>query len=269
MKKVLLILIAIYLNLLSLDAVVVQGELTKVFNLAHGETATEYINIHNPENKQLQVKITQADYLYNAADENWYLEAGKFNRSNANWISVSQNISLNVYESISLPVHISIPNDNKLIGSYWSVIFIENSEPPSTEHLEQQTENILFAYRYAIQIVSNIKETGTIDIGFKNFAVGTINQTTQNIVYFDLKNNGTQWINASLKIDIFDNNTNFIGTFYANNQRVYPGLEKRISIPLIPLKSTDKGVPVTYYAILVADCGNNKIFGHQFSFSIK
>jgi len=268
LNKRLFILLVISFLLSCLNAVIVQDQLTKVFTLEPGETGIEYININNPDDKILQVKISQADYIYNAKDDNWYLEPGKYNRSNAKWITVSQNVNLNAYESISLPVKVSVPNDITLKGSYWSVIFIEDASPAVVDD-NVSNDNLIFAYRYAIQIVTNIKDTGEMDLEFKNFIIEKLDSTNTQIITFDLNNYGNLWVDALIKIDIFDDKTNFIGSFYAKNQKVYPGLDKKVSVPLIPLKTSENGKLITYYAVLVADCGNSKIFGHQFSFSVK
>lgn len=253
----------------SLAGIVVQDELTKSVELAHGEETVIYIRLYNPENKIVQARISQADYLYNAREENWYIEAGKYSRSNANWISVNNNISINPYESVLLPVSIKIPAKTDLRGSYWSALLIENAENFTERDRTLEDGEISVNLRYAVQIVCTIRNTGSLNLDFKNFNISRNDETRQSIVSLELFNSGTLWADVSVKLDLFDNNANFIGTFYSRNQKIYPGLGRNISIPLIPLKASDANSPLMYYAVVVADCGNNQIFGHQFSFSVK
>ena len=65
---------------------IVQDALTKVYNVVPGEVVTGSVSIFNPTDKVINVNVSQADYTYNAQGESFFLEAGKYVRSNANWI---------------------------------------------------------------------------------------------------------------------------------------------------------------------------------------
>jgi hypothetical protein len=77
-----------------------------------------------------------------------------------------------------------------------------------------------------------------------------------------LQNTGTVLINAVIRIDIFNNQTELVGRYTFEENRVYPELERRFRFPI---QALNRGY---YYAIIVVDCGNNRIFGHQVEFRI-
>jgi hypothetical protein len=230
---------------------IIQDDLTKIFNVSKGENVSGSIDLFNPTDRAIVVLISQADYVYNARDEYYYIEPGKYERSNAKWIKYGNTLSVPAKQKAVFHFTINTPGDKELSGSYWSVLFFEE-EGSLTTH-----ENIEFGFRYAVQIVNNINNTGSVDLSFLD-----VSFTDQQLSLI-LKNTGSLWLNAEIKIDIFDEYAKFIGSFVSEKNRIYPELNRRIQIPLTNLTYSN------YYAVIIADCGNNKIFGHQMSFTVR
>jgi hypothetical protein len=249
-RAVLSILFSLFVCTISADFII-QDDLTKIFNTSKGENITGSISIFNPMNTAIVVMVSQADYVYNARDEYYYIEPGKYERSNANWIKFGNTISVQPNQKAIFNFSISTPSEKELSGSYWSVLFFEEEGAISTR------DNIEFGFRYAVQIVNNINNTGSVDLSFLD-----VNYDNQQLSLI-LKNTGNLWLNAEIKIDIFDEYAKFIGSFVSEKNRIYPELNRRIQIPLTHLNYSN------YYAVIIADCGDNKIFGHQMSFTVR
>ena len=76
---------------------------------------------------------------------------------------------------------VSIPNDQKLAGSYWSMLMVEGipqSSPESSRPMaKKKTEmGIMQTIRYGIQIATHIANTGERKIEFKDPKVVTKGQ---------------------------------------------------------------------------------------------
>ena len=232
---------------------VVRDEFSKIFDLAHGETAQSSVMLYNPTDVAMSVRVSQADYVYTTSGEDFFIEAGKYERSNATWVRFVESITLPAKENYVYHFSVAVPNQRALAGTYWSVLFFEETANLAPIRFEDITVN----HRYCIQIISNIKDTGTIDMSFQDVKV----QNHQ--VVLSLKNTGTLWFDATIKIDIFDENAQLINANISEGHRIYPALERQyhISMPILP--------PANYYAIIVVDCGSDRVFGHQISFSVQ
>ena len=111
--------------------------------------------------------------------------------------------------------------------------------------------------RYAIQIVNTIENTGSMDLAFREVSF------TRDSMSLVIHNTGTLLIEAVFRIDIFDARTELVARYTFERNRVYPELERRFTFPIQLMMRGN------YYAIIVADCGENRIFGHQVSFTVE
>jgi hypothetical protein len=248
-----ILLLVIFCTGTLLAQIVVQDELTKVYNVRIGESGSGTISLFNSSNEPISIKVSQADYLYNARNETFFLDPGKYLRSNANWIRFPNNLIVPANQSQTLQFGYQVPSQTDLIGSYWSVLFLEQE----TDFIYEDEDDLILNLRYSIQIVHNIVGTGIVDIAFLDT---TFERNNASII---LKNTGTNWVEFSIKIDIFDERAFFIGSFSTINNRLYPDLERNFTIPYTTLASAQ------YYAIIIVDCGNEQTFGHQASFRIR
>jgi len=230
---------------------VVLDDLVKMHNSAIGESMTGNIHVFNPQSNPIRIRISQADFTYNANQENHFLEPGKYHRSNADWIRFTRIHTIQANQSIFIPYTITVPNRIALEGSYWSVFIIEEDID-----LIPRPDEMLVAMRYVIQIINTIENTGNLDLAFKDVI---FNHDSLSMI---LHNTGTVLINAVIRIDIFDANTELVSRYTFTENRVYPELERRFRFQI---QSLNRG---NYYAIIVVDCGDNRIFGHQLTFRI-
>ena len=255
MKYLLLLLLCIFfINAQFLySSVIVQDELTKLFSVKAGDVIDGFINLHNPTERQIIVRISQSDYLYNENNENWYIQPGKFERSNAKWITFNNTISIKSQETVQYKFSVNVPANSNLSGSYWSVLFIESNSGLDFSN----SENIALNFRYAVQVVTNIVNTGSVDLELKN--INLIENNLSMVIY----NSGELWFLSDIKIDIYNQYNNFIASYELKDQRVYPGLSKFLQLPVNLEKNSD------YTAIIVVNCGNNNLFGHQVNLTAK
>jgi len=232
--------------------IVVQDELTKVHNVSIGEASSGSIMLFNPNDRNVVVKVSQADYTYNAQNEAHYVEPGKFDRSNAGWIKYPRTITIPPDETARLFYNYQVPTDKDLTGTYWSVLLIEEETP----YRAQGVDDLFLNLRYSVQIVHNIRDTGNIDLFFLDTDI------RKDYVSLILKNTGSLRIDFSVKVDIYDERAIFVGSFVSVKNSIYPDLERQITVPITPLLASQ------YYAVVIVDCGNNQVFGHQVSFII-
>ena len=231
------------------------GDLTHYSVMNNGEQVTKSIIISNHASEKLVLSVTQADYAYNSEDNIWFVEAGKLERSNAKWISfATQELTIAPKSQDSFSYTISVPGNEELIGSYWSIIFIEESNI-SYKKAKDNELNLQVNQRYAIQTITQIADTGSYDIQFKGAEL--IKSTT--VLQLSLKNTGERWVNPSVWVEVYEADGDKLGVFYADKYKLYPQTSYVYKIQLASLNKSN------YYVVAVVDCGENKIFGSQFN----
>ncbi|HOE91285.1 MAG TPA: hypothetical protein PKZ69_04700 [Candidatus Cloacimonadota bacterium] len=233
----------------------VTGDLTHYNVMNRGDRITREILITNHGNEKLTLNIKQADYAYNAEGNIWFIEPGKLSRSNANWISfATQEINIAAKSKVNFSYSVKVPENEDLIGSYWSILFIEEGglgyEVAKNNELKLQVNQ-----RYAIQSITQIGDTGQYNILFE----GAEFKKSTNELILNIKNTGERWANPNVWVELYDSDGTKVGVFNANKHKLYPQTSHAYKIPLVSLNKKN------YYVVGVVDCGENKVFGSQFN----
>jgi hypothetical protein len=252
----------------SMANIVVVGGLTREVNIKKldGNTSQGTIILKNMSEESQEAKMYQTDYEFFYDGRNNYGEPGKMARSNANWITFTPKQLIIPANGISeVNYSIKIPNDKALIGTYWSLIMIEESPKVPSPELKTEGKEMKLGIqsnkRYAIQIVTNIGDTSTISLNF--ISVKLIKEGEKRIFQIDMENVGEKWAKPMLYIELYNEAGNYIGKFDGEKKRIYPGTSVRFNIDLSELP---KG---KYKAMVMADCGGDDIFGATYNLAFK
>lgn len=142
------------------------------------------------------VRIYQTDYMFYADGRNEFGKPGSAPRSNASWITyVPNQLILQPHGRAEVSYQISVPNDEDLRGTYWSVIMVEPV--------------------------------------------------------------------PALYVDLTDPSGRPLGRYEGGKLRIFPGCSVRYAVDLGPLK------PGKYNALVIADCGEDKVFGARYVLEVK
>ncbi|MBN1410941.1 MAG: hypothetical protein JW969_08850 [Spirochaetales bacterium] len=250
-------------------AIVISGGLTHEKETPAGTEYKGVIEIQNKGDKAQEVKIYQTDYEFFADGKVMYGEPGKISRSNANWITFSPKRAV-VPPNETVPVYytITVPDDQTLSGTYWSVIMVEpvpedspESSNPTSPDAGNVTYGIKQVFRYGIQMVTNIQGKG--DSKLKFLKPQFKKDYGKKILEIDLENIGTLWVKPDVWVELYDETGVFIGKFTAENKRIYPGLSGRFKVEFTDMPEKK------YKALIVADCGGDNLFAINVTLLIK
>ncbi len=233
----------------------VSGGLTHYDEVKTGQKLLKTIIIENHSDTEKTFELSKGDYAFNAKGNIWFVSPGKLIRSNADWIQIpSQKFTVKAKSQKSFDYYVNIPDDSSLNGAYWSVIFISETQ---TQHSESDHErmDLNVKQRYAIQSIQQIEDTGTYKIEFLNATYSQKEQTLN----LKVKNTGERFIQPEVWVELFTEDGQKIGRFYANQSKLYPQTSYNYQIPIIPLSQKK------YVAITVVDCGQYKLFGSQYT----
>ena len=233
--------------------ILVLNGLTHEIQLNPGEKSKQGIMVQNASQKETAIRIYQTDYWFSYLGESKYENPGINKRSNASWIKVNQFfVTLKPQESLTIDFEVTVPSSDTLKGSYWSVIMLEGVASPDSSR-RTNAISLSTVVRYAIQVITNIGETGTRDLQFLHSGVRKESDEIQFVV--DMANTGERAVRPEVGIELFDSAGASVGIFKTDRKRIYPGTSVRVIIKLPDLKSGD------YSGVLIADCDEDHIFG--------
>ncbi len=239
----------------------IENGLSHEFKVSPAGNYSGNIIIANYGNKDQYAKIYQKDYLFNYKGQSFYDTPGSLKRSNAKWIDLNATyVKVPAHGKIDVQYEIKVPHDS-LVGSYWSVIMVEGVNGGIDTSKLSKGVNIQTVFRYAIQVITNVDNTGKRELKFLHAKL--IRKDSVRYLQVDIQNPGETYLQPVLKLKLFNDSGQPAGIFKSLPRKIYPGTSTRISLPLKNI------LPGHYQALLVADPGGNKVFGINLSLEFK
>jgi hypothetical protein len=242
------------------------GELSQDKDALPGNEYTGTIVIRNDTNEPQEAKVYQTDYTFQFNGSNNYGEPGLLPRSNAKWITFSPAyVTLPPQGTMAVNYTVTVPKEteqNKLIGTYWSMLMVEGIQKGSAESSIRPKDakaqmGIMQTIRYGIQIATTIEKTGTKKIQIVGHNV-IKKDDGKRILQVDVENIGEIAIRPDVYVELFNGQGVSLGKFPGVKYRIYPGTSVRQSIDI---SSVAQG---TYKALVVIDAGGDDVFGAQY-----
>jgi len=244
----------------------VLGGLTREFDLSPGARYEGIIQIANGGADDVLVNVFQTDYMFDFEGKTIYGELGGIKRSNAGWLSFSPSrLMIPAREKVSLYFTINVPDDMDLTGTYWSVFMVEPDpgveEPDIREREGQIAIGVRSVIRYAIQIITNIGDTGESSVAILSSRM----LTSDGKVLFqaDIENTGERYLSPTLWMELYDKDGALAGRFESDRKRIFPACSVRHHLDLT-------GVPKgSYMALLIVDNGDDDAFATNYEIRIE
>jgi hypothetical protein len=237
----------------------IEGGLTYENISRAGDTYQGVIMVKNQGDTPQELKIYLTDYKFNYQGETTYGEPGKDARSNARWVSFSPSrLTIPPRDKATINYTITVPGEESLIGTYWSMLMIECIPETSQEASLPQKEKklsmgITQIMRYGVQLITEIGDSGTKKMKFLQTKL--LKEKDERILQVDVENEGERLLRPQLWTELYAADGASLGRFQGEQSRIYPGTSKRFRVDITK-------VPIgTYKALVVADCGENDIFG--------
>jgi len=273
MKRLFISLLAVMLFILTAlmaechgAGITVVGELTHEKALEPGGSFEGVILLKNRENTPSEVKIYQTDYLFYSDGKNIYGEPGKDPRSNAPWITITPTrLTVPPGENARISYKITVPGTPGLTGTYWSLIMVEPISAASPESVSPEKGKVKVGLqsnmRYAIQMVTQIGDTGTVEMAFGDKKIITSNK--ERILQIDQENRGERSVIPHVWAELYEKAGTHVGKFDAGRLRINPRCSGRFRINITDLPKGE------YKAIIIVDCGEAHVFGGEYNFQLK
>jgi len=243
----------------------IEGAMTHEKEAGAGETYHGVVSIRNTTNEVRAVRLYLTDYRFFFDGRNIYGEPGKFNRSNAAWVTFSpKRVSLAPASVAEVHYSVKVPEDGALTGTYWSMLMVEEVSDPSSDPAASAKDKprvgLNTVIRYGIQMVTHIGSSGTARLRFLKAEL--LKEPGKMFLQTDIENTGERWLRPALYAEVFDGRGQLMGRFPGGRYRVYPETSVRTKIDISALP---KG---KYKAVIIADNGDDHVFGAQFALTL-
>ncbi len=237
-------------------SIAVQGDLFVKTTALPGESYTGTVQVVNNGTRNERVQISQADYLYDDAGNNYFHAPGTDARSNAPWIRFDKDVIVVPPDtSIKVPYTVRVPSEPSLNGIYWSIVFIEGITDSllNPELKEDEVAALSINYRYGVPIATQIGETGTPSLAFRDIQIDR--EKEEKSISFSIDNTGETLASGELYALVYSKTGSFLGRYDARRVSTLPGTSIRRSVSFPDLESG------SYRVQLLADIGKDKVFG--------
>jgi len=243
--------------LVSVASIEVVGSLRHINKGEKGDVYKGEIKIQNSGNTDQEVKIYQTDLLYNYEDFTYYNDPVSHDRSNANWIQFSPKTTIVAGNStMYIQYEVTIPQNDTIIGTYWSVLMVEGVNP--IDPAQEGQFNINTVTRYAIQIVTEITNTGKGKLEFLEPSL--IKEGDHLFLAVDIINTGDHYIVPDVSMELFNDAGESVKVIMAAKKGLFPATSARYRFDLEGIESEK-----TYHTVIVAAGEGDDVFGLEYT----
>ena len=173
-------------------------------------------------------------------------------RSNANWINLAtEEQILQPGERFDLKYVIN-PKGDGLSGSYWSVIFVEVSNPIDTANVSKGV-SVNTKIRYAIQVITHFNAEAPVNITFDSIQV--YKKDDMDVLEVQLKNESVVMVKPELMLQLYTMDGVLIDEIEVHTKKIYPYGCRKFIVDLTGVEAAN------YEGVLIADCKDQGLFG--------
>lgn len=253
------VLLALGTQFSSAKVVVLSG-LTNTHGTDVGSQISGEVQLKNIGDTEERILVYLNDLVQDCHSQASYQPAGTHSRSLGNWIELSTSEKvLAANEEYTLKYNITVPDDQELSGSYWSLIMIEIAEPIKEDNLEYGIA-MNSKIRYGIQVITDIGSSDAVDL---QFSTVRLEKTEEGHVVIATAENLSEYlVTPTVVLELFDNKGGTVVKSEVPFKKVYPGSCKEFEVPIQKIK---KG---NYDALLVADYGKD-LYGTNLQLELK
>jgi len=243
----------------------VDGTLTRSFTLDPGGKTRGEIVVQNTGDEESELKIFLQDYLHYADGRALFQKTGTVGRSNASWITMTPNQAvIPAKGSLTINFTLSVPPDPKLEGTYWSLLMIEPVPKSLLTPGKQENDvdiQVVTVVRLAVQMITTIGTSGEAKLSFRNRSL--TKEKSGRFLTLDLENTGERLLTPHVWTELFNKKGQSSGKIDGSRHRIYPGCSARFVLDLSKL------APGGYKAVVVADNGDDNVFGANYTLELK
>ncbi|MHC9544074.1 MAG: hypothetical protein AB9903_31560 [Vulcanimicrobiota bacterium] len=267
-RKVYLIIFFLLMSFqASYGSVIVVGGLTHEKSAKPSDTYEGILYLKNDGDEPSDVRLYLTDYKYSADGKSEYEKPGTEPRSNAEWITFSpQRLIVAPKDTAPVNYTVKVPGNADMKGTYWSMLMVEPlAETPAPDVQKSGKEKakvgIQTVIRYGIQMITQMPESGEKKLSFPDKRL--LIKEGRTLFQLDVANTGERSVSPLIWAELYNKDGAYIGRYESKRLRILPGCSVRHEVDFTGVPKGD------YKALVVADNGDENVFGAEYNLSIK
>lgn len=214
-----------------------------------GKSQTFSFQVRNRGEETINLKFYLADFWINSQGKELFLEPGKVSHSCSKWIKLAyEKLELAAGESRFVRFTISVPK--RRTGTYWGMIFVEQTSKPTLKTVEVKGRkfNITFLQRIGIRIYQNNPGTGIVE---GKISYVEVKEGESLKVKLKFQNTGNTLLKCKGRVEIRNENGETVETLDLGYFSVYPEGERDLEASI-----NGKLKKGQYTALVIIDFGS-------------
>jgi len=235
------------------------GTLSLESEAQRGQAYRGTFSVSNTDTVPRTAVVYQTDYTFRSDGSNEFAEPGVVSRSNARWISFGpRRIEVPPLQSVAVSYEVRVPADSALVGTYWSMLMVEEVTAPGLPlRLQRNQTEVRQTVRYGVQCITHIGGTGRAQLSFTGTRLVSDEGESREL-QVDVENTGERWLSPAAWMELYDGDGHQVARFESEKKRIFPGTSVRFRISL---GDTPSG---KYKALVVLDNGDQNVFGAKY-----
>jgi len=233
-------------------------------NVANNETGAYSFWVKNRGEETIALKVYVGDFLIQPDGKEAFLEPGTAERSCSKWVTVSpEEFELAPDESKAVRFEITVPPEKS--GSYWGMVFIEQTNKPTikTAQKGQQQFNILSFQRVGVRIYEDTPGSKPGEGKITQVTVGEGGKDEFLRVDLKMENNGDVILKGKGSLDIKDDKGENVESVVIDEFNCYPKSSRIVTASI-----KDKLKAGHYSALAVIDYGADFLIAGEAIFDV-
>lgn len=268
-EKIFIFSLAVMLALLSstekAEAAFVASPMEFHLNVASGESGTHTFWVRNRGEETIALKVYTGDFWIEPNGKELFLKPGEVERSCAGWLELApEELELAPGESRAIRFKINVPVEK--IGSYWAMIFVEQTTKPTirTAKRGERQFSIIAFQRIGVRIFEETPqaEMGEGKISQVSVARGTEDEFLKISLRFE--NEGDIRLKCKGRVEIKDEKGETVKNIELSEFNCYPKAERELGVSL-----KERLAPGQYSALAIIDYGAEHLVAGETVFEIK
>lgn len=244
---------------------VLVGETVHRSKGAPGGAVTGTITVLNRGTEPAQVRLYQTDYRFQAAEGSEFPDPGSLPRSNARWLTLDRNqLSIAPGGTAEVNYRGTVPADGALVGTYWSLIMVEQTEqiqaPSKAAAPGERQAAIRTVVRHAVQVALDL---GTPTAPALEVRKRSIDSDSRGKMFLlDVENTGRWMVRPEVDLELFDAGGVAVAKVSGARVRLYPNCSFRYRFDLAGVSAGK------YTALVVLDTGDDNPSAAQYTLEV-
>lgn len=253
MKKLILFLLLVWSFQNTQATITVVNGMSHEYSFEKGSKHNGEIVIKNLSKNPARVLFYKTDLIHNCNGETRFDPVNSHDRTSSSWVEISNNeLIIGPEGEVTATYSVTVPSEGNFNGSYWSCIMVEEAEAPDTSE-KKKGIRVKSLIRYAVQIVGTFAAGQEKNLDLLDPKVDTTDNGVALMI--NVQNTGNALMKPIMVLELYDDSGGLVKRIEVTTQKVYPGMCKKFEIML-------EGVPPGKYSgVLVADCGENDLYG--------